>query len=1583
MRVQKRNGTYDDVHFDKITNRIKYLSYDLNVDPSVIAQKVCGQLIDGIATSALDEIAAASCMAMFTIHPDYTALGGRILVDNHKKNTPSTLLEATRLLTHILHPEYVELVEKHHDVYEKMIDYDRDVLIDYFGLKTLQKSYLLRKDGRNVERAQHMWMRVSIFLHRDNFEEVKNTYDALSQKLYTNASPTLFNSGTKRPQLSSCFVKGTLVDTVNRGAVPIEEVIAGDQVVTHKGHVKKVVQTHENELGDRKLLKIFLYSTRGFVVTEDHRMWCYNSDTGLVSWKRADELYANDFVAIPNTSELTRDTLPCVDTPVTPDMMWCLGVLFNSSIVYSSRDATITGLFVSTVDTDIADRLCTVLKGGFNIASDALILNDRGLKINSVFLGTVIENMTKSFPVEFISLRKDLIKAWLSGFLYTCSSDKFNKNVKTVNVTRYSPSIIENLYSMCKIHAIVCNVVSENILSVKNVFKIDAHLNSIEVSGGTSFKMNTHMRNVDGVTFVKFFHSYHWREEQHKHVYTLGVEDDHSYSINGIIAENCFLTTAEDSVEGIFKTLSDCAQISKWAGGLGINISDIRGNDSIIRGTNGKTQGIMPLLKTYNATGRYINQSGKRMGSFAMYIEPWHTDIFDFLNAKKNQGADEERARDLFYALWIPDLFMERVEADGVWSLMCPDECKNLTGTYGDEFNTLYTGYESEGKYRKQIKARKIWDAIIESQIETGTPYMLYKDSVNRKNPQENIGVIKQSNLCTEIVLYTDKDNVSVCNLASIGLPSHVTAEGTFDFDKLENTVRIVTRNLNKVVDLTYYPIPEARNTNLRHRPIGIGIQGLADTFAMLKMVFDGPDARHLNKCIFECIYYASLSESCNLAKIDGPYEDFHGSPMSKGILQFDMWDPNHKHPSDRYDWDKLKEEIKRHGLRNSTLLAPMPTASTSQILGFNECLTGDTPVTDMQGISKPIKNMKPGECVVSYNETFNKLTNSKVTEFLDQGVKNVVELQLLDGRTIKCTPDHKFRVYNNQNEKYEWLMAKDMTHDYSMVMGFAGIVDNEEDEEDWSIVKQYYSSTGGGSDREQYLAIARLCGFTLGDGNAINEYGTTFKVDTLYDTQLIACDLDMLDAPKDYTITDNSINFTIDVGTSITNILNVFLKSGGSGGGVPPVLFEEKCPKAFIREFLAAYTGNDGIAPFLNRVNTKSELTGFNILRAVGNGEAEATRQFFRGIKQLFFKLGISISIFDKKYEQSDMHVFNVKMNNIREYSNLIGCRYNIHKMLRNDALRIYLNYRKNIIDQHSELVNNVFELYSAKTADLDDCLTRAIESYNGIFLHKLSVPMLSYLHKCLEHKCFIDVDMHLDAEDVLKQFDLLKWFTSNPCIVNKVKLCVPVYHIPFLKMTPLEEPEHVYDINIEDTHSFIAQGMVVHNCIEPFTSNLYLRRTLAGEFTCINKYLIKDLTDLGLWSKDLMEKLMYYRGSVQHIKEIPQNIKDLYRTVWEIKQKSLIEMAADRGVYVCMSQSLNLFFDTCNYGKLTSAHFLGWKLGLKTGSYYIRSQAAIDAQMVTIDPEKEKQLEKEKIACPMRPKGAKDFEVCEACSG
>lgn len=617
MRVTKRNGSFEDISFDKVLQRIRKAARGLKINPDGLAQQVLAQIYDGVKTTELDELSARLAASLATTHPDWGTLASAIAISNHHKETDGSFAKVMLSLAAQKNPKTGETVSYIHQniidlcnnpesasAIEAAINYDRDYLFDYFGFKTLEKSYLLKDTGLVIrERPQHLWMRVALCLWSDDLPRAFETYDLLSLKKFTHATPTLFSAGTPRPQLSSCFL----------------------------------------------------------------------------------------------------------------------------------------------------------------VAMDS------------------------------------------------------------------------------------------------------------------------------------------------------------------------------DSISGIYKTLGDCAAISKYAGGIGLHCHNIRARGSGIRGTNGISDGLVPMLRVFNNTARYVNQGGRRNGSFAVYLEPWHADIEDFLKLKLNTGVEEERARDLFYALWISDLFMERVEADGEWSVFCPDEAPGLADVWGDEFRKLYERYEVEGRQRKKISAQKLWFQILDAQMETGTPYLLYKDAANGKSNQQNLGTIKSSNLCSEIIEYSAPDETAVCNLASLSLPAFVV-NAAFDFTELRRVTRVAIRNLNRVIDVNYYPTPETERSNMRHRPVGLGVQGLADVFAALKLEWESPEAADLNQRIFEHMYFAAVQESAAISTKEGSYSTFAGSPASQGRLQPDLWKMTPLTEKDcSLDWPSLRVEAAK-GIRNSLLIAPMPTASTSQILGNNEC---------------------------------------------------------------------------------------------------------------------------------------------------------------------------------------------------------------------------------------------------------------------------------------------------------------------------------------------------------------------------------------------------------------------------------------------------------------------------------------------------------------------------------------------------------------------------------------------------------------------------------------------------------------------
>lgn len=773
MKVVKRNGLFEDVSFDKVLNRIQIASAELEVNPTLIAQRTLLRIYDGVKTSELDELAAQLSMSLMTTNPDYGTLAARIAISNHHRNTSDKFtdvifhlanqtVEKTGEKVSNISKELVEICEMHGDVINAKIDYKRDYLFDYFGFKTLEKlQYLLRDiKGKTHERPQHLIMRVSLALWGSvDLEKAFETYELLSQKFFIHATPTNFNAGTPRQQLSSCFLLAMKGDS-----------IAG------------------------------IYDTL--------------KDCALISkYAGGIGLHIHDIRAKGSLIKGTNGT--------------------SNGIVPMLRNFNDTARYVDQCFTP--DTLVYTLHGNKPISE--IVEGDKVLTSNNTYeyvLKRVIHNYSGK-----------MFKITLEG------------NNTAVQVTEEHP-----------------------ILSLKSEGK----------------PLETVLAQVNAGL----------KEQDYHEVKELSVGDFTVYP------------------DGIYKQIVAIVP-TEYTGPV---------HDFEIDG---------PHDYTVAHLGVAHNGGGKRNGSFAIYLEPWHADVEDFLKLKLNTGSEEERCRDLFYALWIPDLFMERVEKNELWTLFCPSEAPGLSDVYGDEFKALYERYEQEGKGRKQIEAQKLWFKVLDSQIETGTPYLLYKDAANKKSNQKNLGTIKSSNLCSEIIEYSAPDESAVCNLASIALPAYVENR-TFNFAKLREVVKVAIRNLNRVIDINFYPTPETERSNMRHRPVGLGVQGLADVFALMRMPWESDKAADLNQRIFEHLYYASVESSSEIAEKEGVYSTYEGSPMSQGIFQYDMWDVTPLTAMDgTLDWDSLKEKVKKFGVRNSLLVAPMPTASTSQILGYNECFESFT----------------------------------------------------------------------------------------------------------------------------------------------------------------------------------------------------------------------------------------------------------------------------------------------------------------------------------------------------------------------------------------------------------------------------------------------------------------------------------------------------------------------------------------------------------------------------------------------------------------------------------------------------------------
>lgn len=1040
---------------------------------------------------------------------------------------------------------------------------------------------------------------------------------------------------------------------------------------------------------------------------------------------------------------------------------------------------------------------------------------------------------------------------------------------------------------------------------------------------------------------------------------------------------SCFLLGTEDSLEGIFKTITDCGKISKLAGGIGLHVTNIRAKGSIIRGTNGPSDGIIPMIKVYNEVAKYINQGGKRKGSFAIYVEPWHADILEFLDLKKNQGHEDVRARDLFYSIWTPDLFMKCVETDGDWYLMCPDECPGLTDVYGEEFEALYNKYVSEKRYKQIVKAQEVWTKILDAQIETGTPYIGYKDAVNKKCNQKNLGTIRSSNLCTEISLYSDNKEYAVCNLCSIALPKYVKYDSNdkpyFDFEHLRQVSEYIIGPMNDVIDNNHYPVPETKTSNMRHRPIGIGVQGLVSVYVKMRLPFESEAAKKLNKEIFETIYYGTLQGSIKLAKEKGAYETFTGSPFSQGKLQFDLaaeYDGINldDYLSGRWDWDTLKSDLVQYGTRNSMLTALMPTASTAQIMGNSECLASGTKISLTNGLSYNIEDLIENNYKV-YGWNDKKITEGYQTNHLNQGIKETIKIILNDTREIICTKDHKFLTTKG------WIEAQYLNNDDKIICGPENTFDKKcNKEKDFELKTPFMNFDMKSWDsRQKFLALSRILGFILSDGT-INKDEIAAYPGTMIDANAFCDDVYLITGlyPK---ITKNTRGFRIRITGDLKKTIDTLpgiIKGRRvvNGHSIPDFLINNNCPKSIIREFLAGHFGGDGgISTLQTRYKTKDKmkttnasLSGVYIYHNTTFENLNNTLNVFETFKNLLELFNIKSNVSKPtKTKQPDIFCLKLRISPTTKFLERIGVRYCLEKQLKLTVVTSYWRLRESTIKQRQEILQMAKILYDSgikKTVSLKN----AIEKYNetNIIYSDSSIPSYEsfkyYLSKNENEKIDNIKTNILNCCEYLEKIGAKSWFIGNH-IIDSYDTDIPYFNLSIHSIHK-DILRQVWDLSIDKYNSFIANGIMVHNCFEPVDSCIFKRRVLSGEYIVVNKYLVEDLIKLGLWSKELKDTIIANDGSIQNIDTIPDDLKALYKTVWEISMKSVIEQCRDRGAFVDQMQSMNLFMANPNYKRLTSMHFYAWKAHLKTGMYYLRSKSSYAAGKFSIDPNLEKTI-------------------------
>ena len=981
MHVVKRDGTSEAVSFDKVLRRIQKSARGLNVQPDTLAQRVLSQIFDGVKTSDLDELAAQLAASLSTLHPDYATLASRLTVSNHHKNTEYTFAQVVNLLAtqvsdHTSEPvRYVsddlEAVAKlYSKEIEAAINYKRDYEFDYFGFKTLEKSYLLKDTkGKVLERPQHMWMRVSLALWtsgtkttQGELEQAFETYNLMSQKIYTHATPTLFNAGTPRQQLSSCFLMAMAEDSIAgiykslSDCAAISKYAGGIGLHCHniRARGSLIKGTNGMSNGLVPMLRVFNNTARYVdqCFTPDTLVYTQNGPKAIEDIGVTDRVLtstgAYEAVRLPIRHEYSGKMLDIqvknavYPVRVTPEHQilalrgQALGLNFD--VIRNRLEKEIT-------KAEFCDA-GELVKGDFLVfpipqyEHDVPGLSEEDCRFYGILLGdghisgsvsgVCLNSTTKETTLQFV---RDYLEA-----------RGINPNIYTENITvrvKWSTSspgfkfTRAQLYDENKQKRVDPSMLHLPIAKIKQIVR-----GIIETDGCVGTKeIAVELSSYPLIEALRYMllrlgalTSGYERNRVGNVSTTRDIMTQLPTAVLRVPRIPEILEMFPDAPEGEFFTYLS------YGTNLYTRIQSI--TETTYTGTVHDFEIEGPHDYTVAHLGVAHNGGGRRNGSFAIYLEPWHADIDDFLKMKLNSGAEEERARDLFYALWIPDLFMKRVEEDGFWTLFCPNEAPGLADVYGDEFEALYTRYEKEGRGRKAVSAQKLWFKVLDSQMETGTPYLLYKDPANKKSNQKNLGTIKSSNLCTEIMEYSSPEETAVCNLASIALPAFVSEDNLrFDFAKLRQVTASVVKALNRVIDINFYPTPETERSNMRHRPIGLGIQGLADVFARLRLPWESPEAALMNQLIFEHMYYAAAEASMYLSVVDGAYKTFQGSPASKGQLQPDLWSVTPITETEgTLDWAELRKNIQALGIRNSLLIAPMPTASTSQILGYTEC---------------------------------------------------------------------------------------------------------------------------------------------------------------------------------------------------------------------------------------------------------------------------------------------------------------------------------------------------------------------------------------------------------------------------------------------------------------------------------------------------------------------------------------------------------------------------------------------------------------------------------------------------------------------
>lgn len=1538
MYIIKRNQTRQIVDFSKISNRIKKLTIKepfLNeVDPNLIAQQVISGLYTGATTVELDNLAAETAVYMSTVHPEYEILASRLATSNlHKITNPNYEETCDVLYNHInpktgehaplLSKECYDIIKNNINVIQAALNYEQDYTYDYFAIKTLQNSYLIKINGKNIERIQHMLMRVAIGVHKNDIESALKSYHLLSQKYYTLATPTLFNAGTVNGQLSSCFVAGTEVCTLS-GVKNIEDVKIGDEVITHTGAQKKVLQLHKNLLGERKLYNLKCDKTPNITVTGNHRVYAIKRKQSP-EWVPVDELTSQHYVAIPKKKEQLTD--PSILTFDIAD--YVKNIQRNDHVVYEYEVLENTISIKSAITNDNVYGHCTTRKQHKTINRFWTITPEIATAIGMWYGDGCIrsKNDTKNnvphiYGINIVAHEnnKKLIDFWVNEIekFTGLKSNIFHKGNNLIYAEISSP-IVGEIFNVLfgkgfagkKLHESMFKWSSDivrpfmiglistdgcvskgcqislamaNILLVKQIYHLCSQIGEnlsfyegVKLKRGATELIGTllipkgwiqlnelykhydddrlsYIRNRESknCTYYDANHNVYTRvnnitqsSETPEYVYTLGIEDDHSYNVEGLVVENCFLLDMKsDSIDGIYDTLKQTALISKGAGGIGFNVHDVRAKNSYIKGTNGTAEGIVPMLRVFNDTARFVSQGGnKRKGSFAVYISDHHADIEDFLELKKNGGKEEMRCRDLFYAVWASDLFMERVEQNADWSLFCPNECPGLSIIFGDEFKELYEKYEREGRARKVIKAQALWMQIMTSQIETGTPYLMYKDKVNKHNNQSNLGTIKSSNLCSEITEFTDEKNIATCFTKDTKILTQNGLKNIIDCDG-ENIVSY----FNNDIDL---------NINQHYEKCKLISNGVKNVYQLSTQGHEGIKA-------------TSNHMFLTVNKV-------------KGV--------------DIYNWKKL-----------------------------NKLIVGDKIVTPSVD---PVYN-------VSINEDID-------IDYLTGG------WMLGDGWMSK----NGWGVCFGPTDTYAHDIVVKKMNEWVSTTAIAKYGHNK-------LVSTFINKSGVMCWQSSKIAFKKLLADKFGFEQGI---GPTKKIDDKIINSSSAEIANFLSGlfSSDGTVEFLSGKLSVLLSSSSTNILYTTQKLLLLFGITSRVHYGEVKTRPGRFQGTVGIRGEININRFLKSISFKlCPLKEEKLIKSIKNcirkkGNVKRDWSYVTDIqyigKEEVYDLALENS---HNFIANGYVVHNCNLSSISLPACIKDGQFN-HQLLYDITYHAIKDLNK-VID-----VNN-YPVPEAKFSNMNNRpVAIGIQGLADLFI-LLRLPYDSPEAKVLNQE-ILETMYYAAAKsscDLAKINGPYPNFKGSP--TSKGILCPDSWkHTPTDRWNFNELRLDIVKYGLRNSLLIalmptVSTAVILSNneSFEPYNTNIYVKRALAGEFVVINKHLLRDLLKLGIWNDYLKQQIIANNGSVQGIDVIPSDIQLLYRTVWEVPLKEQINMHSDRGVFVDQSQSFNVHMAIPNKSKLSSMHFYSWRLkGIKTSSYYVRSKAAVDPIKFTVDRE------------------------------